>query len=387
MLAWLAPLLVFGLVIFVHELGHFIAAKVFGIYAPRFSVGFGPALWRRRFGETEYVLAALPLGGYVRMASREDEAAALLEGGGETGEVERGDDWDPNAMIPFGPVPIPEDRWIESKPLSARVVVLLSGVTMNALLAFAVTVILLAAYGEPYLSTRADSVLPGRPAAAAGLQRGDSIVAINGAPVRDWGVLVDRVGSSAGVPLTLDVLRGTQRLALTVTPAAEDGAAPGAAAPSKRVGRIGLVPVQARMSVAPGSAVVQAVPVTIRLGGTVFSALGSIATRRTGVGELGGPLAIAQASVQAARAGAENLLFLIALISINLAVLNLLPIPILDGGQLLIVLLEAAKGSAFSERSRGYILRAGLAAIGLLFAVVMFNDLKRIALSLTGQAG
>src|SRR5919112_4950538 len=85
LLAYLAPLVVFGLVVFVHELGHFLAAKACGVYAPRFSIGFGPALWRKRWGETEYVLAALPLGGYVRMASREDETMAFLEGGSERG--------------------------------------------------------------------------------------------------------------------------------------------------------------------------------------------------------------------------------------------------------------------------------------------------------------
>jgi len=150
MLSWLAPILVFGLVVLVHELGHFLAAKWLGVYAPRFSIGFGPALWRRRFGETEYVLAALPLGGFVRMASREDEATAFLEGGSEqqkvpavgasssptiTGEqhaVEaKPKDWDPNAMIPFGPKPVPENRWFESKPLWGRLIIMLAGVTMT----------------------------------------------------------------------------------------------------------------------------------------------------------------------------------------------------------------------------------------------------------------
>jgi len=89
-LSWLAPIIVFGLVVFVHELGHFIAAKLTGVYAPRFSIGFGPSLLKKRFGETEYVLAALPLGGYVRMASREDEATAFLEGGSENSAVKPG---------------------------------------------------------------------------------------------------------------------------------------------------------------------------------------------------------------------------------------------------------------------------------------------------------
>src|SRR5215210_5186490 len=135
MLAWLAPILVFGLVVFVHELGHFLAAKLTGVYAPIFSVGFGPSLFRRRKGETEYRIGALPLGGYVRMASREDEAMALIEGGGEKAPLElpttggnaagrsvedhagaprRPADWDPEAMLPFGPRPVPEHRWFES---------------------------------------------------------------------------------------------------------------------------------------------------------------------------------------------------------------------------------------------------------------------------------
>src|SRR5947208_11107074 len=139
MLAILAPIVVFGLVIFVHELGHFLAAKAAGVYAPRFSIGFGPALWRRRWGETEYVLAVLPLGGYVRMASRLDEDIAGLEGGSEVQAARSAGDrgFDSNAMIPFGPKPIPENRPFESKGLGARLFILLVGATMNALLAIA----------------------------------------------------------------------------------------------------------------------------------------------------------------------------------------------------------------------------------------------------------
>ena len=117
--SWLAPVLVFGLVVFVHELGHFLAAKALGVYAPRFSIGFGPALLRRRWGETEYRIGVLPLGGYVRMASRDDEATAFIEGGSEERGSSTAHADDPNAMMPFGPKPIPPDRWFESKPLPA----------------------------------------------------------------------------------------------------------------------------------------------------------------------------------------------------------------------------------------------------------------------------
>ena len=142
MLALVAPILVFGLVIFVHELGHFVAAKLMGVYAPRFSIGFGPALFRKRRGETEYVLAALPLGGYVRMASRHDAEAALLEGGNEeSASLKPGDPgYDPDAMMPFGPKPIPEHRWFESKSLAARLFIMIAGVVMNVVLAFVVFV-------------------------------------------------------------------------------------------------------------------------------------------------------------------------------------------------------------------------------------------------------
>ncbi|HVF40901.1 MAG TPA: site-2 protease family protein, partial [Gemmatimonadaceae bacterium] len=126
---------------------------------------------------------------------------------------------------------------------------------------------------------------------------------------------------------------------------------------------------------------------TWRMAGSVIEALRGLATRKVSASELGGPIMIAQASVQAARGGAEQLLFLIALISANLAVMNLLPIPILDGGQIVISLLEGIKGSAFSLKTREYILRAGLATVLLLFAIVTYNDIKRLIVSVVQRLG
>src|ERR1051325_7159516 len=133
MLTLLAPILVFGLVIFIHELGHFIAAKAVGVYAPRFSIGFGPALFRTRRGETEYILAALPIGGYVRMASRLDEETAFLEGGNEPTNAEKAEekkDWTPGAMPPSVQSPARDLRCLERKPLPARLLIWVAGVTM-----------------------------------------------------------------------------------------------------------------------------------------------------------------------------------------------------------------------------------------------------------------
>lgn len=387
MLAYIAPIFVFGLVVFVHELGHFLAAKAVGVYTPRFSIGFGKALFRRRYGETEYILAALPIGGYVRMASKDDEAVAFLEGGSESSatEVMPGKALDPDAMIPFGPKPIPQNRWFESKPLWARMLILFSGVTMNIVLALVVTTGMFAHYGTPYLSTKADSLFAGRPGANAGLQHGDSIVAIDGKVV-DWEALVTKVSASPGIPLRFDVVRNGERMNFTIVPAADTATNP-STGKIDSVGRIGILPVQLALPVSLGEAVGSGWRATWRMAGTVIDALHGLATRRVSASELGGPIMIAQASVQAARGGLEQLLFLIALISTNLAVFNLLPIPVLDGGQIVIGLLEGIKGKAFSWKTREYILRAGIFAVLLLFALVTYNDLRRLVVSFVQGLG
>jgi len=377
-LSWLAPLIVFGLVVFVHELGHFIAAKLTGVYAPRFSVGFGPSLLKKRFGETEYVLAALPLGGYVRMASREDEATAFLEGGSENSATTPGnpkDGYDPNAMIPFGPKPIPESRWFESKPLPARLFIMLAGVTMNALLAYGIYVGLLLHSGMPTPLPVAAAVTAGKPAALAGIQAGDSIASLNGRALESWQILLDSIGASAGRPLRLGIVRRGQPVEVTVTPASE--VVPDPQTGVKRpLGRIGMVASQGFTPISVPRAFSEAWRLTVDNGSRIFSALGSL-VRGVGFSDLGGPIAIAQVSVQAARGGIESVLLLVALISINVAVFNLLPIPILDGGQIVLNVAETIKGSAFSTRTRERILKGGLLIIGLLFVTVMFNDISR----------
>jgi regulator of sigma E protease len=378
-LSWLAPIIVFGLVVFVHELGHFIAAKLTGVYAPRFSIGFGPSLWKRRIGETEYVLAALPLGGYVRMASREDEATAFLEGGAENSATNPGaakDGFDPQAMIPFGPIPIPESRWFESKPLAARLFIMLAGVTMNAFLAYVIYVGLLMRSGIPTPIPVAAAVSGGKPAATAGIQVGDSIVSLDGAPLKSWEVLLERIGASAGVPLRLGIVRHGQAVSVDVTPVAEVVPDP-FTGEKKRLGRIGMIASEGFKPVSVPDAFGEAWRLTLDNGGKIFSTLRALVSRGVGVSDLGGPIAIAQVSVQAARGGIENLLALIALISINLAVFNLLPIPILDGGQIVLNVAETIKGSAFSTSTRERILKGGLLIIGLLFVTVMFNDISR----------
>ena len=401
MLSILAPLLVFGLVVFVHELGHFVAAKLVGVYAPRFSIGFGPALFKRRVGETEYVLAALPLGGYVRMASREDESMAFIEGGAEhpsgtvpttganaagravddhAGDPHRAKDWDPEAMAPFGPKPVPEHRWFESKSLVARLFILLAGVTMNVLLAYVINAGNVVARGRAYIPAVIDSAVAGRPAALAGLTRGDSVVAVNGQAVRTWSQVVERVAPVTNGTVTLRVVRAGAPRDVTLAPRPERAQDPVTGTP-KTVGRIGVLPraVEARERLSLGGALAEGARETAFAATSVVRVLRGLFGGDVAVSNLGGPIAIARTSVEAARLGFEPLLRLIAFLSINIAVLNLLPIPVLDGGQVVVNLLEAAKGSAFSLRTREYILRAGVAAVALLFVTVMWNDLARLA--------
>src|SRR5215208_7128153 len=217
MLSLLAPILVFGLVIFVHELGHFIAAKAVGVYAPRFSIGFGRAIVKFRRGETEYILAWLPLGGYVRMASRHDAETAFLEGGNEekAARKENESGYDPNAMIPFGPKPVPENRWFESKPLWARIVIMIAGVVMNVILAVVVATMLAYHYGQlVYPGTVIGASRP--PAGApelAQLQSGDSIRTINGVPVSTWNDVRKGITNSSGA-VAIVTQRGEVRIPL-----------------------------------------------------------------------------------------------------------------------------------------------------------------------------
>lgn len=468
-----AIVFVFGLVIFIHELGHFIAAKLMGVYAPRFSIGFGKALWSRKWGETEYMIAPLPLGGYVRMASRDDETMAFIEGGREEAVAEgavKPRFWDPNGMAPFGPKPVPADRWFESKSYAARLFILSAGVTMNALLALFLFIGMAIGYGRPVLLTRVigavtpaaeapelsqlmigdtilavgsapvtswsrfgvlfdsmagdtltirtnraavrvavgepygakrrtvlgaigpwippvvEEVTTGLPAQRAGMRPGDSIVAMDGQPVQSWREVVPYIEKAAGRTVTLVVARGLERDTLSMRPDSmeiEDAAAK----QMVWVGKIGAV-VRTDIGHEPvpfGAAIREGASDTWHAAGAIVRSLQMLATGRASVRQLGGPVAIGNAAAQAAKQGWEVLLNLLALISINLAVVNLLPVPVLDGGQILILGAEMAKGGPLGIRTRENLMRAGLVFIGLLLIVVMYNDIPRLFLSFFKQ--
>lgn len=471
MLALLSPIIVFGLVIFIHELGHFIAAKLVGVYAPRFSIGFGKALFRRRHGETEYVLAMLPLGGYVRMASRHDAESAFVEGGEETDGLKPGEPgYDPEAMMPFGPRPVPESRWFESKNLASRLFIMIAGVTMNIVLAYVIYTGLTIAYGRPVVATRVvgqvqapagrsslaqlhsgdtivavngrtvhtwndivegiaaspagtltlrtqrgelgipvgeandltaeeiaqsidffrapviGQILPGSAAGRAGIMVGDTVLAIDHQLVRSWPELVARVSGAAGRDLAFQVKRGSQMVPLTVRPVATSEVDP-VTKQRHDVGKIGaaIEDPSVREPVGFGEALKGGAEKTWLVALSIVDVVKGLATSRISVRELGGPIAITRASVEAGQAGFTSILLLIAALSINVAVLNLLPIPILDGGQILINIAESVKGSPFSAQAREYILRAGLVVILAIFAMSTYSDVLKLVKDVGGR--
>ncbi|WP_373059645.1 RIP metalloprotease RseP [Gemmatimonas sp.] len=385
---YIAPLLVFGLVVFVHELGHFIAAKLTGVYAPVFSLGWGNRLFGVRRGETDYRVSLIPLGGYVRMASQEDESMAGIEGGSDRGSlgaaIERPADvspalWDAQSMAPFGPKAVPADRWVENKSTSARVFILSAGVIMNILLTLVVSTGIYYRAGNTYVPAVIDSVVPGAPAAIAGLTGGDRIVGINGHPIRAWDEVLDEVAPVTSGSLRVEIQRGAERFTREITPQTAEIDDPVTGA-KKTVVRIGI---QVRASTVNEKlslvgAMTAGGNATWRMATSVASVLGGLATGQVSAKNLGGPIQIARTSVQAAKSGPETLWSLIAFLSLNIAILNLVPIPVLDGGQILIVLAERVKGSAFSGRVKEGVARVGVLAVLALIVLVTFNDLRNL---------
>jgi regulator of sigma E protease len=226
-----------------------------------------------------------------------------------------------------------------------------------------------------YIAPVIGDVLPGSPAKRAGLQVGDTIVAIGNQPVQSWSQLQERVTPAAGTDVPFQVRRGGRLVSMTIRPEAtsQKDAVTGA---MRAVGKIGAAAADptTRERIGVADAVVAGARGTWVTAGKIVGTVRGLITREVSVRQLGGPIAITRASVAAAQSGLESLFFLIALLSVNVAVLNLLPIPILDGGQILLNIAESVKGSPFSARTRENILRFGLAAILLIFVMSTFND-------------
>lgn len=356
----LATILVLGVLILVHELGHFWVAKAVDIEVSRFSIGFGPKLFGIRRGETEYVVSAIPLGGYVKMEGMADEeAVAPLEGRSAQRRQ-------------------PSPRDFDRKPLWARVLVVSAGVTMNFL--FALAVFTAIARHQGVMIPVIAEVAPDSPAAAAGLQAGDVVIALNGERVRDRERVVQHVALRPEVPVRLTVLRDGGRLDLTVTPLLIREYDPFVKDTVDR-GRIGVVfpgTEDAHRSLGLGEAIVEGADRTWWWVASIGDFVARIVTGRTSARELGGPIVIGQLSGQFARAGLWPLLEFMAIISVNLAVLNLLPIPVLDGGHLLFLGVEAVRGRAVSVEQRLRLTQIGLLLVVGLMVWAFANDILRL---------
>ena len=441
--------IVLGVLVFVHELGHYIAAKTFGVWVHRFAIGIGkpvPGLTFRR-GETEWAIAWLPLGGYVKMASREhDPTSSVLEG-------------DSAAAVPA-------DRVFEAKPVWQRMIIILSGVTLNVLFALLIFTGLAWKNGRRYDPTTTigqvtasalppearalaaispgtritavdgravkswdditeritagssnhivisfdrapDVVIPlhrdaleqrsalagaiepeqppvlgvigaNSPAQSAGLAVGDSIVAIDGTPIRSWSDAVGRIQPAAGTPLHVDVIRRGVRQSLVVTPKAEHQVADDSTSPV--IGKIGVAsrPRYLTEPLALPGAFKAGAGATLSAAGVIFRTIRGLLNGQVATNNVGGPILIGQMAAQEARAGVEPLLAFIGLISVNLAVINLLPIPVLDGGAFLFLLVEGLIRRPLPARVREAFAIFGLALVVLLMVIAFKNDIFRL---------
>jgi regulator of sigma E protease len=357
----LAFVVVLGVLIVVHELGHFITAKLAGIAVPRFSVGLGPKVFGIKRGETEYVISALPLGGYVKMAGMgEDEALETLEGGKDDIEV-------------------PPERRFDSKSVGTRAVVISAGVVMNFI--FAIIVYAGVAYlqsWEPLIG----EVNPGGPAAEAGLQAGDRILAADGNELTQWHEFRDFVSSRPGESMTLLIDRAGRELELQ-TRIARMAVVDSLRGDSLVYGQIGVVQdtVNSRRVLGFAGSLVTGTKRTVGMSRIVIAFLGQLFSGQASARDVGGPILIGQISGQAARAGMIPFLIFMAILSVHLAILNLLPIPILDGGHLVFLAIEAVRGRALSIQAR-----ARLSQVGFLVIVgIMVWALTADVLRLTGN--
>ena len=338
-------ILVLGALIFVHELGHFLVAKRAGVRVLKFSLGFGPKIIGFTRGGTEYLLSAIPLGGYVKML-------------GEDPKEEVAD---------------PEGSF-SAKPVGWRSLIILAGPGSNLLLAIAIFWVVFM-IGVPTLATKVGDVMQGLPAYEAGVLAGDRIKAIDGHPVEKWEELATQIRTSPGRPVRLTIERAGGRLDLVMAPKATRQK--NLFGEEEEVGLLGIAPAEEFLieRTNPATAFARAVYRTYDLSRLILLTFVKLIQGVIPAKTIGGPLLVAQMAGQQARLGILNLAFFTALLSINLAILNLLPIPILDGGHLFFSLIEAVRGKPISLQKREMAQQVGLALLVALMIFAFYNDI------------
>ncbi len=343
-------IVVLGVLIFVHELGHFLVAKRAGVAVLKFSLGFGPKIAGFSRGGTEYLLSAIPLGGYVKMLGEDPKEEVV--------EVDR-------------------ERSFSAKPLGWRSLIILAGPGSNFLLAVAIFWVVFMV-GVPTLTTKVGDVMQGFPAHDAGLLRGDRIVAIDGRPLEKWEELATQIHKSPGRPVRLTVQRAGHRFDLVVAP--KPTKQKNLFGEEQEIGLLGIAPAEEFLTertnpiTAFGMAVYKTYDLSRLIVLTFVKLIQGVVPART----IGGPLLVAQMAGDQARLGILSLLVFTALLSINLAILNLLPIPILDGGHLFFALIEAVRGKPVSLKKREVAQQVGLVLLVALMIFAFYNDIFRL---------
>jgi regulator of sigma E protease len=348
----LVAVVVLGVLVLFHEMGHFLVAKRVGVGVLKFSVGFGPRVIGRKVGDTEYVVSAIPLGGFVKMVG-EDPDEELSEG---------------DRKIAF-----------QLQSLSKRVAIVLAGPSANILCAFLAFSIAFMIYGArvPSEAAKVGATMEDMPAAAAGLKPGDVITAVNHTPVDKWDALSEAIRASAGKPIQLTVLRDGQSFEIAITPQAKDDKN----IYGETLGTVYVIGIERgfdQESVNPVVAIGMGAKQTAWWVSTLLVSLAKMFQGKIPAKDIGGPILIVQAAGQQARLGMEYLLHFMAVISVNLGVLNLLPIPVLDGGHLFFFAIEAVLRRPLDIRHREIAQQVGLVLLISLMAFAFYNDIARV---------
>ncbi len=360
-----------GVLIFVHEMGHFIVAKMANVKVEKFSLGFGPKLFGRRMGETEYLISAFPLGGYVKMLGE----GGFIEGGethhepeppgGEAVTAQQGELTEEEKRRSFA-----------HKPPLVRMVIVLAGPVFNLVFAW-VVFIALSMMGVPTVTTKIGEVLKDKPAWRAGILKDDVVMSVDGKAVYHWDEFASIIIESKGRPLALVVKRAGQQVPIRVTPEARVSRN----LFGERVNDFAIGVATAREVVIehypPIQAIAKGTSQTLAVIELTVMSLVKMAQRIVPLDTVGGPIMIAKMAGEQASAGGASFLAFVALISVNLGVLNLLPVPVLDGGHLIFYLWEVLFRRPLRREVREYAQQIGLVLLLGLMALAFYNDIVR----------
>ena len=324
-------ILIFCVLIFVHELGHFITAKACGVKVNEFAIGMGPAICKKQMGETLYALRIFPIGGYCAMEGEDEDSE------------------DPRAF--------------NNQPAWQRAIVLAAGSLMN-LLTCVVLLIIIAFYAGT-ATTTIDTVQSGSPAEAAGIKDGDQVVRVDDTKIDEWSEVIDTIGPSKEKTADVTVLRGGEETTMTVQLKYDK---------DQKRNMIGITPRTERHA---GKAITDGVKNTGSMTVMMYDMLRQLFTGDVSVKELSGPVGIVYAVNETAKSGFLYVIYLTALLSLNLAVINMLPLPALDGGRLLFLLIRKITGKRVTDEMEGRIHFIGIMLLLLLMVYVTFNDVIR----------